>query len=227
MKRSFLSALLLSWVLLAMHACRSNDQRDPLPQLQTIGFTGTLPYGEIFDKEASVARQGLISSSSTVDGSFISHDLAVLDTAAGIKLAIELPYIQYSEHYQQYSEDDQDSISQVAKKHYSYPVVKEKLALGEKWIFSSQHPDQRTAFRLQMVDEKNYVAYTCESLMDQTASYLKVKQITEGVEINPFGGQVKKIEVLFELDVKLYSSNWTTEPAGRMKGLLKVKYLEK
>ncbi len=157
----------------------------------------------------------------------ISHDLVVLDTVAGIKLSIELPYIQYSEQYHPYRENDQDSTGQLAKKYYPYPVVKEKLSLGDQRILSSQHPDNRTAFRLQMVDEKNYVSYTCESQLDQTGSYLKVKEITEGVEIDPVAGPVKKIEVLFELDVKLYASNWATTPAGRMKGLLRVKYLEK
>ena len=228
LKRVFLSALLLSWVLLAMHACRSDDSQDPLHQLETVGCTGSLPFGRTFDKATSVANQGLHFSSSTIDGSFISHHLAVLDTTAGITLAIELPYIQYSEHYQQYSEQDPpDSINQVAKQYYSHSVVKEKLSLGDKWIISSQHPDKRIAFRLQVVDEKNYEAYTSESQLDQTGSYLKVKQHTNGFEIEPVDGQVRAIEILLELDVKLCSANRPTEPPGRMKGLLRVKYLEK
>ena len=105
--------------------------------------------------------------------------------------------------------------------------MKEKLSLGDKWIISSQHPDKRIAFRLQVVDEKNYEAYTSESQLDQTGSYLKVKQLTKGFEIEPVVGQVRAIEILLELDVKLCSANRPTEPPGRMKGLLRVKYLEK
>jgi hypothetical protein len=105
--------------------------------------------------------------------------------------------------------------------------VKEKLSVGDKLILSSQHPDKSKTFRILMIDQKNFLFWTTEQNLDQTGSYIRVKQIFEGQETDPVLGNVKKMEVLFDVDVKLYSSDGSPKQPSKLKGLLRMKYLEK
>jgi hypothetical protein len=224
--RSILSTLLLKLMLLCINAC-TTDEHPPLPKLETIGFSGTLPDGRTFGTTAIEPSNGIVASSSSEDGSYISHVFSILDPAEGISLMVELPYIKYSDSYHSYQEGNDSITQQAIKEYYPYQVVKEKLSVGHKFILSSQYPDKTNSFRIQMVDEKTYLAYTTEHMLDQNGSYLKVKQIIEGMETDPVLGKVKKIEVVFEVDAKLYSYNKPSAQPKKLKGLLRMKYLEK
>ena len=233
MKRSLLSALLLICALFSINACHSSDQDDPLPQLETIGFVGTLPDGRTFGTKAIQPSHGIVSTSSSDEGSYITHEFSILDSAGQIKLAVELPYVKFSDSFQHpdslgHPDSKGTILYKAIKEHYSYQVVKGKLSAGDKFVLSSQHPDKTNTFRIQMVDEKNYVFYTTEQMLDQKDSYLRVKQIIEREETDPILGKVKKIEVVFDVYVKLYATHlpYNTSP-GKLKGLLRMKYLEK
>jgi hypothetical protein len=223
MKRSFFSTLLLAGVLVFSSACTDTDQAEPLPQLETVGFAGSLPDGRTFGSEVTVSH-GIVSSSSSNQGSFISHIFSIEDSA-GISLKVELPYVKFSNAYLPPSESA--DLQQIINEHYPLQVVKEKLSAGDKLILSSQHPDMSKAFRIQMADQRNYLAYTTEQHLDQGGSYLRVKQVLEGQETDPVLGTVKTIDITFDVDVKLYPSDWGTTQPGKLKGLLRMKYREK
>jgi hypothetical protein len=227
MTRYVLSTLLLIWVLLSFNACNSAEEQDPLLQLETIGFIGTLPEGRTFGTNGILPSHGIIGSSSSVDGSYISHGFSILDSAAEISLMVELPYVKFSDSFNSFQESNDTIRNKAVRDFYPYQIVKEKLSVGDKLILSSQHPDKSKTFRILMVDQKNYLFWTTEQNLDQTGSYIRVKQIFEGQETDPVLGNVKKMEVLFDVDVKLYSSDGSPKQPSKLKGLLRMKYLEK
>ncbi|MBF9253538.1 hypothetical protein I2I11_09560 [Pontibacter sp. 172403-2] len=223
MKTSILYTFLFTWMTLTMSACNSDNEVEPQLQLETVGFSGTLPDGRAFSKQGVVSDNNLISSSSSVDGSFISHVLSVSDLTSGTSIIVELPYVKFSNDF---GVANDSVLNHAATEYYPYQVVKEKLSVGDKLILSSQASDPKNSFRVQVIDQKNYSGFSSEGSLSQAGSYLKVIKVIEGTETEPILGNVKTLEVIFDLDVKLYSSGEGFNESGNLKGLLRMKYRE-
>ena len=220
MKTPVLYSFLCIWLVLTISACNSDDQANPQLRLEAIGFSGTLPDGRTFGEKGVLSDNNLVSSASSAEGSYISHVLSVLDSTAGVSIEVELPYIKFSDNY---NTPNDSIVDRAAKDYYPYPVVKEKLSVGNKFILSSQAPEPVNNFRVMVVDQKDYVAFTSEGT-DQDNSYLKVIELIEGTATDPDRGSVKTMEVVFDLDVKLYEQS--SGQSGKLTGLLRMKYWE-
>lgn len=228
MKNKIFNVLLFTLLLISLLACteKENDIQKQL-ELKSIGFVGTMPDGRTLNDQGLLATTEQTQSSSTTEGSHIAHILSVTDSVAGVTLRIELPRIKYSDNFIRGDEPGSLTTKQVAQEFYPYQKVKEKLSVGDKFILSAQTPDITKSFRVLWVDNIHYKGYTSESSYDQAKSYLKVKELIENTETDPLLGQVKSMEVIFDIDVQLYSY---TEPATKqpekLKGLLRMKYTQ-
>lgn len=233
MKNRSLTTFLAALLMVFLFACDKEEQ-DVQKQLklESIGFAGTLPDGRTFGKTGIVDRNGQASSSSTNEGSSITHVLSIFDSVAGIYIKVDLPHLKYSDGFNAGYEGDSiiegngATTRKIAREFYPYQMVKEKLAVGSKLLISSQIPYSTNAFRVQVNDNINYHNFICDA-GDQTDSYLKVVELVEGTETDPTLGQVKTLEVVFELDVKMYHANEPRPtPPSKLKGLLRMKYRE-
>ena len=192
-------------------------------KLQSVGFTGTLPDGWKFGTTGIIAQNGLGGAASSDDGSYIRHGLSIADTVVGFAITLELPQIKYSNDF-----ITRNDLKPVARQYYSYNTVKEKLSVGNKLLLSRQNQDVTKCFRLQMWDEINYIGFTADYDSD-TASYLKVTDLIEGTEPDPVLGQVKILEVIFDLSVQVHQVYPIKSSIGapvKVKGLLRMKYRE-
>lgn len=232
MPKSFLA--FLSALLIILSAC-DKEENETLKQLEleSVGFTGTLPDGRAFGKIGIVATNEPATSSSTNDGSYVRHGLSILDPGTGINISIELPHLKYSNDFNAgYEEDsimegDGATTRQIARKFYSYELVKEKLAVGDKFLVSLQKPYSTNTFRVQVNDNINYNNFICDA-GDQIGSYLKVIKLIEGTETDVILGNIKTLEVIFDIDVKLYHPTEPKRtPPKKLKGFLRMKYLQK
>lgn len=221
-----LTNLLTTLLLVFLFACdKDKNGTQKQVELQSVGFTGTLPDGRTFSKTGIVATSGLSGGSMGIDSSYIEshiiHVLSVSDTVAGITLVIDLPHVNYRD--ENLSKKD---LKAIARKYYPYQAVKEKLAVGNKILVNGQNPDYTKSFRFQVNDDINYNDFL-SSGPDQTGSYLKVTDLIESTEPDPVLGQVKTLEVIFDLDVKVYQAvSQTAPPSKKFKGILRVKYRE-
>lgn len=227
MKIHLLKSFLYTLFFVIFVSCDKKNQ-DPEPELklEKIGFLGTLPDGKTISEANLVATTELTSSSSTNEGSHITHILSITDPAAGISLKVELPRVKYSNNFISGTEGDGAAMKQKAREFYPYAKVKEMLVIDNKPILSSQSPDITNSFRLLLIDQKNFKGYTTEGTQNQGGSILKVKELLEGTETDAALGQVKTLEVLFEVDAKLYPSDPATSQTGNLKGLLRMKFTE-
>jgi hypothetical protein len=213
--------------LLLIVLCNACDilqkDKEEEPKLTTVGFQGTLP-DNLSLKTASQVTNGTTALSSTQDGSFVWHVLSIYDTSSKVRIEVELPWIKFSNNYVKM---DTITSQQLAKKYYPYSLVREKLNNGEKLITSDKNTNATQTFRVGVYDQKNWKGYTSEQTLNQTDSYIKVIDIQEGVSTDAVLGNVKTIEVTFDLNVKLYKFDTSVAYAGNIKGQVKLRYKEK
>ncbi|RDC66204.1 hypothetical protein [Adhaeribacter pallidiroseus] len=224
MKNRKFTQLLTTLIVVLLFGCAKDPEGTQRQmQLQSVGYTGTMPNGWQFGKTNIIANNSVKGPSAPQDGSYILHSFTVADTLNGYSIIVELPLIKYSNDY--IADTD---LPAAVKSYYPYDRVKEKLAVGNKILLSMLHRDVTTGFRLQMRDDKNYSFYGADYAQDAT-SYLKITELIEGTEPDPVLGQVKTLEVIFEINAlmtRIYPAEPGLNPAAPVKGLLRMKYRE-
>ena len=209
-------------------ACDTDDQQAVWPQLNTNAgiFEGLLPDGRSIDKTGILVSNDLGGSASSLEGSYVYHSLSLslVDNESDVNIVLELPYVKFSDDFLAL---DEASVTQAAREHYAYAVVKDKLSMGDKTILSLQDSDVTNAFRVTVQDQNGFNGFMSDGGMDQTGSYLKVVEVVESTEIDPNRGEVQTLLVTFDADVKLYSIAQTTGDPTHLKGKLTMKYQQK
>jgi hypothetical protein len=218
--------LLLIPFLFFCNACdilEKDTSEQPQSTITAIGFEGILPNGITFNKENIETSNGLEAFSSSNEGSFITHVLTLSEPSC-VSISIELPSVKFSNDFMKIN----DSLMNVAaEKYYKFSKVKEALTPGDKEIISQQTTGVWEAFRIGVFNQKTYEGYVAEQGLDQSGSYIRVVSTEEGIATDAKLGNVQTLEVVFDVNIKLYSYYPNTKYAGRMKGLLKVRYKEK
>ena len=203
---------------LLFSACHTDDSVEASGP--AAGFSGTLPGDLSINPTTVTSIQGLVSSANSVDGSFVSHYLETRDTS-GVGIALELPYVQYSEAY---AARDSAEVAQAAAEYYSYGLVKDQLSVGEKPILASPADDPTSSFAVHVTDNRRYFSYTAYGA-EQSGSYLRVRELIEGVETDPVRGDVRTLVAVIDLrvNVSLNVDNGYGPPE-RLEGTLRLKY---
>lgn len=223
MKTRKFTQLLAAFLVVLLFACDKDENNAPKRlKLESIGFSGTLPEGLAFGTTGIEADNQISGIFSLIYGSFVWHKLSVSDTASGITIRIDLPQLKYSNEYLPKTE-----LFATAQKYYPFQLIKEKLAIGNKLLALTSNPDITNGFRVQIADAINHVHYISDNGYDQTGSYLNVINLIEGTDSIPAVGQVKTLQVTFDVDVKVYQTGITNSPSPqKFKGILKMKYRE-
>ena len=206
--------------------CESEDAVRPSAStsLESVGFVGILPNGGTFGSEGVVASNSLGVAASSADGTFLYHLLSIDDTMSGITIRLELPHLKYSDEFGVVNNDEERA---EAAKTYDFPKVKNQLIVGEKLLLSSQEQNPAQAFRVLVIDQRNYHGFTSEGTLDQTGSYLTVLEQIEGTETHPTLGAVKSLEVVFGVKVNVAPSDTNPiQQTSALEGVLRMKYVE-
>ncbi len=83
-----------------------------------------------------------------------------------------------------------------------------------------------SGFGIQVHNNTNYTGFISQG-PNQSGSSLKITELIEGTEPDPVLGEVKTLEVIFDLDLKMYDVHSAVpKPPTKMKGLLRMKYRE-
>ena len=218
-RTTFLLALFFA---VLMFSCQNDQEPDNNLTLDEIGFVGTLPNGFQFSVNDIRAANtpGLAGNSNF--GGFIHHDFGIMDAASGISISMTLPGKKFQESAQV---TNLDAYS-VANTHYGYDLVKAQLAVGDKKIRSSASDPYASSYYITVLDQRNYNGYTLRQDQLDGDNYLRVLELKEGTFTNALGQNVRTLEVLFDVNVKLFASDEKLPPNGTLKGLLRMRYRE-
>ncbi|WP_233507720.1 hypothetical protein [Adhaeribacter pallidiroseus] len=215
-------------MVLFLFACDPAEDNSPKRlQIESIGFSGTLPEGMDFGKTGLVATNAVGGSANSQDGSFIYHGLVITDTLSNVSISMDLPQVKYSPAFILGHEDDGSELKQIARQYYAYDKVKQKLRMGDKILYGFNTANADTSsFGIQIHNNTNYTGFVSQG-PNQTGSFLKVVELVEGTEPDPVLGSVKTLEVIFDLDIKMYDpQSAVPKPPTKMTGLLRMKYRE-
>lgn len=207
---------------LLLSACHTDDSVEASLPAEAGGFSGTLPGGLSLNPASVVSTNGVVTSANSVDGSFVSHLLDVRDTTTNISISLELPYVQYSEAF---IRADSADVARAVAEYYSYEVVKDKLSVGEKQILAPPAHDITSSFAVHVTDSRRYFSFITFGV-EQPDSYLRVRELTEGVETDSTGAEVRTLEVVIDLSVKVSREADASQPE-RLEGTLRMKYRER
>jgi hypothetical protein len=223
MKPSTLNSIFLSFLLLLFISCTSEDMDLNQLELNSFGFVGTLPEGWEFQNEHLKVENTLIGMMSRVDSSGFSHILMLTDTLSDLRISLSLPMVKfYDEAINPFQ------ILHFVRKYNPYEKVLEALLDENKPIVSKETFGVVEGFFMSVTRGRPYKTYTTHWNFEQPRSYIKVLEIKEGLEVDRFLRKVRNLEVLFEVDLKLY--HFLYDPAdaesAEMKGLLRMRFKE-
>ena len=208
------------------------DESDPSPELTEtgIGFLGQMPSDSIkLENGVYTSDNGITTSGSSGgtgdNGTFVSRILSIDNVSGGnrITLEVQLPYIKTDNYIVDFGGESKVAAQKIldyANQKYPFSSVKNLLSLGNKDI---------DKFRVGIIFQKYYKGFY--STGNQTGSYLKVVDLVEGISTDSNNKEVKTLEITFDLNIKMYYFDFDTggpdKYVGNMKGLLKMKYIEK
>jgi hypothetical protein len=204
------------------------DGGEPEPELQEIGFLGTMPNDSIkISGKLVTATNSEVSMASSGNGTVVSRILNLNESNSQTTLELQLPFIKTDNEVVTFGEGSQvaTKLKEYVNQKYTFDILKNVLSKGDKNINPSD--DLTQSFRLGIVFQKYYKAFYTNG--NQTGSIFKVKELIEGSENDPNLGTLKTLEVVFDVDVKMYSFDIPnpSQNVGNMKGLLRMKFKEK
>ncbi|UZR99889.1 hypothetical protein [Chondrinema litorale] len=203
------------------------DEIDDIEKKDTnlgqIGFKGSILNAN-FGNVNVVANNELSASSIIDDGSYVSHTLSLRDNDSEIRILLSLPPVKFNNDFIDFTKVEGTVTTNAVKTYYPISLVKEKLAVGEKPILSSDTEDPTEAFRILVLDDQNITSYTTELGFDQTGSSFRVIDLQEDIENDADLGSIKTLIATFEVNIKLYKNDMPFEYAGDFTGILKMKF---
>lgn len=226
MKTQTANCIMFLLIFSFLMGCESKEESNPKIQLTEVGFVGALPDGRNFGsteiKTSNAPGLSSIALHSSMAASFVHHGLTIRDDVSGIDIYAQIPRVKFKDDF---GIQDVDA-KEIANVFYPYDKVKEILAVGNKNIPFEATDSWEDNFYLTVLDQRNYNGYTLVPGQLDAGNFLKVIQLIEGTEKNAAGENIRTLEVIFDVDVKLLSTDAGLEPQGNLKGQLKMKYRE-
>ncbi|MDO9551228.1 hypothetical protein [Rhodonellum sp.] len=214
--------LLIAYLLMG---CASDEESTPKIQLSEVGFVGSLPDGRNFgSKGIKTSNSTGLSAElySSRAAAYVYHGLTIRDAISGIDIYLQLPKTKFKEDFGIQDLDQKG----IANEFYPYDKVKEILAIGNKNIPFEEGDSWEDNFYIAVLDQRNYNGYTLLPGLLDAGNFLKIIHLIEGTEENAAGENIRTIEVIFDMDVKLRSNDAGLEQQGNLKGQLRMKYRE-
>lgn len=211
-----------------INACDIIEKDGAEPELKEVGFLGTMPHDSIkVSGKLVTATNNEVLMASSGSGTFVSRILYLNESSSQISIEMQLPFVKSDNNVVTFGEDPQSAqqLKEYVNQKYTFETLKNILSKGDKII--SPNDDLTQPFRLGIVFQKYYKSFY--STGNQSGSTFKVIDLIEGSENDPQLGNLKTLDVLFDVDVKMYyfDSPTPNQSVGNIKGLLKMKFKER
>ena len=225
MKNVSLLSSHLCLVLLIFAACSSESNPEPNVQLESMSFEGSLPDGSEFGESDIRSANGVTVSgmNQKYNG---SHILSIRSFETGWSLSLETPRLEFDE-MPPMDESDGSALTDFFKENYPYEILLEKLLIEKQKADVDPNYNGIENVRIVLTKEDEYYAY----LPDESAlggfGRVRILEVKEGIQKNIQGQDIRKIEVLVEMDLNLKASNSNVQPQqGVLLATAKFKYRE-
>lgn len=225
MKNSRLIVSSLFAISMVFFSCESSNVLDPDETLETAGFQGTLPDGTAFGIESVSSTNGTMVMG--VNNIYTGHHiLSLKNLETSWSISLELPGVIFSST-PPLAESNGEDLEAFFLEHYSYETILEKLNAEKQKADANPNYSGIENFRVTVTNEAEFYAYLHDGMNPAEAGKLRILEVTEGIQKNQQGQNVRKIEVLVSLDLNLKASNESVNPQmGNLKGLALFKFRE-
>jgi len=216
------------WVIAVflLASCETNDDPEPAPVLETLGFIGTLPDGSEFGSTNTKSATGLgVSGINNVySGRYIA---SLRNFESGWSLGLESPIVTFNEEWpRNLGEGDGVELKAKFKKAYSFDLLVEKLKSEEKKCNADPSYTAFDNFRITLTQQDEYFTYVNDINDRIKPDKVKILLVELGFEQNLDGQDVRKIEVVVEIELGLRTADGGVPQSGLLKGIARFKYRE-
>ncbi|MFL0682377.1 MAG: hypothetical protein ACJLTB_03950 [Algoriphagus aquaeductus] len=204
-------------------SCQDNEEPDAL--LEQVGFEGTLPDGSEFGKTDIKSANGVTVSDANQKYNG-SHVLSIRSFETGWSLSLETPRVEFDQTPPMNESDGGDLID-FFNVYYSYDLLLEKLSSEKQKAAGNPNYNGIENFRIVLTKQNEYQAYLPDAPTSQGVGKVRVLDVQEGIQKNLQGQDVRKIEVVVEVNLNLSASDANFQPQqGVLSGIARFKFRE-
>lgn len=209
-------------------SCDSAPEAEPETVLvHNVGFSGKMPDDSDFGTQGNLAANGVTGGSSSSQSYRGTHVISIRNGESGWNISMELPRVEFVNKPPIGESIDREEYFSFFTEEYPYELVREKLLQERDKAKSDPGYSSIESFRLQLTNQKTYVAFLHDSFTADQAGKLRIAEIIEGTEKNDQGDDVRKIEFIVDLELNLKNHEVLGTPQTfRLKGQARLKYRE-
>ncbi|MEP0710441.1 hypothetical protein [Algoriphagus sp.] len=207
-----------------------DSMEDPQSRLlpDSVGFEGVLPDGSDFGNVDIRSSNGLTTSG--INRVYTGrHFLSIRNIDTGWSLDLETPGVLFTKEIpaEALQENDGSALKNYFTENYSYALLLEKLKDEEQKALADADYNGIENFRISLTQQNEYFAYLQNTSNPKESGSVRVLKVETGLVQNTQGQDVRKIEVVLELDLLLTASESSISPQiGSLKGLARLRYRE-